>query len=67
VKAKLVVKPEDWSFSNYLEWTKRRDGSLIDTPFARSMFKSPVDYEKFVLEPEKERGDEERIGKYLFD
>jgi REP element-mobilizing transposase RayT len=67
VKAKLVAKPEDWSFSNYLEWTKRRDGSLIDTPFVQSLFKCSTDYENFVLEPEKERGDEERIGKYLFD
>jgi REP element-mobilizing transposase RayT len=33
VKAKLVSHPEDWLYSNYLEWTGQRAGILKDETF----------------------------------
>jgi REP element-mobilizing transposase RayT len=50
VKAGLVQHPEDWSFSNYAEWTEKRPGKLFDPVFVREYFTSGKDYENFTLE-----------------
>ena len=36
VKAKLASRPEDWPFSNYLDWIGRRTGPLKDEMFIRA-------------------------------
>ena len=48
VKAHLVDRPEDWPFSNYLEWIGERAGSLKDEVFIRSLFPTIDGYRQFV-------------------
>ena len=45
----LVDAPEDWPYSNYLEWIDKRPGTLVDKALVRSYFASPHDYEAFVV------------------
>jgi putative transposase len=63
VVAGLVKQPEEWAYSNFLEWIGRRNGTLIDLGFARNYFKTKEDYMRFVSEaPSK---DMERAVKAL--
>ena len=48
VMAHLVSSPEEWPYSNYLEWIDRRPGTLIDREFVRRYFPNPGDYQLFV-------------------
>jgi len=49
VRAGLVLHPSQWSFSNYLEWIERRSGTLVNREFVKEFFRTPEDYEEFVL------------------
>lgn len=49
VKDGLVALPEDWIYSNYLEWLGRRTGPLVDADFIREHFGSPAEYQGLVL------------------
>jgi len=44
----LVDAPDDWPYSNYLEWIDKRPGTLVDRELVRSYFATPQDYEGFV-------------------
>ena len=44
----LVVSPEDWPYSNYLEWIGKRAGTLIDRELVREFFGRPEEYEACV-------------------
>ena len=46
----LTNKLEEWKWSNYLEWTGYRKGSLVDNNFISNYFTKPDDYVKFVFE-----------------
>lgn len=48
VKDGLVKAPEDWPYSNYLEWLGERDGTLVDREFIREHFESPGEYKELV-------------------
>ena len=48
VKDGLVSEPEDWSYSNYLEWIGLRDGTLVDRDFIHEYFNLPGLYADFV-------------------
>ena len=48
VAAKLVQQPEDWPYSNYLEWIGKRSGTLIDHDFVQHYYPRPRDYEDFI-------------------
>jgi len=48
VAAGLVRHPEDWPYSNYLEWIGKRAGTLIDRDFVRLYYPQPSEYEAFV-------------------
>ena len=50
VKAGLVSLPEEWPYSNYLEWIGQRAGTLRDAAFIREWFSSPQEYRQFVLD-----------------
>jgi len=67
VKAKLVAKPEDWEYSNYLEWVGLRDSPLVDMGFVRDHYSSGEEYAIFVGRVENEIRDFEKIRKYMFD
>lgn len=58
VTAGLVARPEQWPYSNYLEWIDRRPGTLIDRAFVRQYFETPQAYARFVrdeMPPQTER------------
>ncbi len=68
VKASLVKKPEEWPFSNYLEWIGKRGGTLVDLNFVRKHFVDSVLYRSFV--EEYLSGEEQfpkNINAYLLD
>ena len=48
VEAGIVPHPEDWPYSNYLEWIGRRPGTLKDDTFIRKFWDMPEQYEQFV-------------------
>jgi REP element-mobilizing transposase RayT len=50
VKHGLVSLPEDWPYSNYLEWVEQRSGTLVDRQFIGSYFSSAMAYAEFVRE-----------------
>jgi len=50
VKAGLVVKPEDWPYSNYREFIGLREGTLFSPDFVSRNFGSPNAYQAFVEE-----------------
>ena len=48
--AQIVLKPEDWEFSDYREWIGTREGSFVDLGLRNAYFTSPLDYKRFVEE-----------------
>ena len=48
VAAGLCHKPEEWPYSNYLEWIEQRNGSLINRAWVRGYFPTPQAYISFV-------------------
>ena len=50
VKHGLVSEPEQWPYSNYLEWIGARSGKLVDRAFAREHFPVAESYRQFVLD-----------------
>jgi putative transposase len=50
VKDGLVSAPEDWPFSNYLEWMGKRNGTLVDREFIREHFDTPAAYKSLVVD-----------------
>ena len=44
VVAGLVQQPEDWPYSNYLEWTGQRLGTLVDREFVLAYYADPTEY-----------------------
>jgi len=65
VKDGLVALPEDWIYSNYLEWLGQRDGTLVDREFVQEHFGSPVEYQTLVMEYIKTRYLPDDVRKYL--
>lgn len=64
--AGIVVKPEQWHYSNYLEFIEQRTDTLVDREFVKESFGSPEEYRKFVMEyvpPEKAQ---KELRHYLF-
>jgi hypothetical protein len=50
VKDGLVTSPEDWQYSNYLEWIGERGGALVDLAFIRQHFDTPKAYHSRIRE-----------------
>jgi len=66
IEAGMVVKPEQWHYSNYAEFVGKRKGTLIDHEFVKVNFGSPEAYEDFVMNyvpPEKAQ---KELRHYLF-
>jgi putative transposase len=66
VVAGLVSAPEDWQFSNYLEWIDARKDGIFDPQFREMFFSSPDEYRGFVLSDIPEAL-ERKISKYYLD
>jgi len=65
VKDGLVALPEDWIYSNYLEWLGQRNGTLVDREFVQENFGSPAEYQELVMRYVKTRYLPEDVRKYL--
>lgn len=66
LEASMVVKPEQWHYSNYAEFVGKRKGSLVDNDFVKINFGTPEIYEDFVMNyipPEKTQ---KELRHYLF-
>lgn len=66
VVAGLVGTPEDWHFSNYLEWIDARHDGLFDLRFRELFFSSPDEYKNFVLS-DIPKALERKLAKYYLD
>ena len=66
VVAGLVAGPEDWQFSNYLDWIGVRKTELFDSQFRELFFSSPDEYKQFVISDISEAM-ERKLAKYYFD
>jgi REP element-mobilizing transposase RayT len=66
VVAGLVSTPEDWQFSNYLDWIDPRKDGTFAAQFREMFFSSPDEYRKFVISDIPEAL-ERKISKYYFD
>ncbi len=67
VKAGLVSQPQEWPYSNYLEWVGQRAGTLKDEAFIHSLFPTPEMYRRFVADYQDEVRAREHIQKYVWD
>jgi REP element-mobilizing transposase RayT len=66
LEAAIVVKPEQWDYSNYAEFIGARNGTLVDSEFVKINFGSPENYEDYVMKyipPEKAQ---KELRHYLF-
>lgn len=48
----LAAAPEDWPYSNYLEWIDRRRGTLVARDLVHAYFPTPQDYQALATLPE---------------
>ena len=67
VKDRITIEVEDWPYSNYLEWIRRRDGNLVDSAFVEEHFRSGEDYKDFVNDYLRTRKLPEEVANYLSD
>jgi putative transposase len=67
VKDGLTALPEDWEFSNYLEWMNLREGTLVYREFIKEIFGAPEEYKKLVMEYIQTRVLPDDVSKYLQD
>jgi hypothetical protein len=56
VRHGLVPLPQDWPYSNYLEWLGQRPGTLVDKQFVQDHFDSPQAYQAFVSDMLRQPG-----------
>jgi len=66
VVAGLVKQPEDWPYSNYLEWIGQRVGTLMDRDFVQAYYAAPDDYAAFIRLSVSE-AIAAKLAKYCFD
>lgn len=48
--AGLVRSPEEWEFSDYLEWIGLKKSVLMEQSLRAAYFRTPLDYRSFVVE-----------------
>ncbi|MFH1006815.1 MAG: transposase [Candidatus Latescibacterota bacterium] len=65
VKDGWVALPEDWEFSNYLEWMNLREGTLVNRGFIEDNFGTPDEYHKLVMQHIKARNLPDDVMEYL--
>ena len=65
VKDGLAAVPEDWLYSNYLEWLGQRKGALVDPEFIQEHFNSPDEYREFITGYLKSRKLPDEVNLYL--
>jgi putative transposase len=66
LEAGIVIAPEQWHYSNYLEFIGKRDGTLVDREFVKENFGSPEEYQKFVMDYVPPEKTQKELRHYLF-
>lgn len=61
----MIAAPEEWPYSNYLEWIGQRDGTLADSAFIHDHFSSAQEYADFVMGYLKSRQLPDEVRVYL--
>jgi putative transposase len=64
--AQMVLLPEQWHYSNYLEFVDQRDGTLVDKKFVKDNFGSPEEYREFVMDYVPPEKTQKELRHYLF-
>lgn len=67
VKDGLTAQPEDWEFSNYLEWMNLRGGTLVNRQFITENFGSPEEYRRTLMQYIQTRYMPDDFRKYMQD
>jgi hypothetical protein len=67
VDDKVTENIENWVFSNYLEWTGERKGSLIDINLKNKYFPDGKGYKEFVMNFISNKQARNELKKYLFE
>ncbi len=67
VAAGLASRPEEWIWSNYLEWIDERPGTLIMRELVKSYFSTPEHYREFVADYVAEKAADEKFKAYYLD
>lgn len=65
LEASMVVKPEQWHYSNYPEFVGLRQGTLVDAEFVQVNFGTPEAYRAFVMEYEPPEKIQKGLRHYL--
>jgi len=60
VKSNLVKRPEDWIYSNYLEWIGKRKGKLFCKEVWDWFDLTPLEYSKMMEVYSDEKYEEDR-------
>jgi len=63
----LTSAPEDWEYSNYLEWMNLRKGTLVNHEFIADNFGTAEEYKRLVMQYLKTRDLPDDVRKYLQD
>jgi putative transposase len=66
LEAGIVKQPEQWPYSNYLEFLGQRKGTLIDDEFIKVNFGSPEAYQSFVINYVPPEKTQRELRHYLF-
>lgn len=67
LEAGVVVKPEQWHYSNYAEFIEIRHGLLVDCDFVTNNFGTPAEYQAFVMDYVPPEKTQKELQHYLFD
>lgn len=67
LEANMVVKPEQWHYSNYAEFIGLRQGTLVDLEFVKVNFGSPEAYRAIAMEYVPLEKVQKVLRHYLFE
>jgi REP element-mobilizing transposase RayT len=67
LEAGMVVRPEQWPYSNYPELIGIRNGTLADHEFVAENFGTTAEYQTFVMESVPPEKNQQELRHYLFD
>ena len=66
LEAGMVVVPEQWHYSNFLEFIGERHGELVDREFVQENFGTPEAYRSFVMDYTPAEKVEKELRHYLY-
>lgn len=66
LEAGIVMAPEQWHYSNYLEFIEQRNGTLVDKDFVKENFGSSEEYREFVMNYVPPEKTQKELRHYMF-